>query len=158
MSSFIVSKAEFVKAAGLMYGIEESKRDKHQYYLEVCRKEFEHAYLLCVISVNEQYSDNVVPDEKTYDEEFEEHRRMARTIYERDCVGAEQPIHLRDLRPRLMMFFQSVLYQIENETCHRMVAAWFYTCIIKLFEREKNAIEGWWGEVELKQELNAKAA
>lgn len=158
MSSFIIDKKEYAKAAGLMYGIEESKRDKHHWFLENVRKEFEHAYLLNVISVNGQYGDSVIPDEKRYDEVFDEHRRLARKIYECDCFGAEQPVSLRDLRPRLQHFFQSVLYQIEDETCHRTVAAWLYTCVVKLYEREIRAVEGWWGEIELQNELELKAA
>jgi hypothetical protein len=54
-----------------------------------------------------------------------------------------------------MCFFQSVLYQIEDETCHRTVAAWFYACIVKLYERDIRAVEGWWGDVELEDELKA---
>ena len=161
MSSFIVDKREYVKAAGLMYGIEESKRDKHQYFLDVCRKEFEHAYLLNVISWNDQYGERYVPDEERYDEEFEEHRRLGKQICERDCVGSEQPIRFRDLRPRLLYFFQSVLYQIEDDTCHRTVAAWFYTCTVKLYEREIHALSdcrvAWHGEVGLKEELQKAA-
>ena len=42
MSSFIIDKVEYVKAAGLMYGIESAKRDSHKYFMDVCRKEFEH--------------------------------------------------------------------------------------------------------------------
>ena len=153
MSSFIVDKIEYVKAAGLMYGIEEAKRDKHQYFLDVCRREFEHAYLLNVISYNEQYGTAIVPDEAVYDTAFEEHRLLGKRIYECDMVGFDQPIRLRDLRLRLQHFFGSVLYQIENDTCHRTVSAWFYTCITKLYERELFQIEGWHGEVELQQEL-----
>ena len=60
---------------------------------------------------------------------------------------------LGDLRVRMQRFFGSVLYQIENETCNRTVAAWFYTCITKLYERDLRSIEGWHTEIELKQEM-----
>ena len=136
-----------------MYGIEESKRDKHQYFLDVCRKEFEHCYALNVISVNEQYGDNREPETGSFDEEFEEHRQMAQRIYKNDMFGNQQPVNMRQLRARLHSFFQSVLYQIEDDVCHRTAAAWFYACLTKLHENEVDSVTGWWGEIELKQEL-----
>ena len=152
MSSFIIDKREYVKAAGLMYGIEESKRDKHHYFLEVCRKEFEHAYLLNVVSVNLQYGESVVPDDGRYDDEFEAMRRLARRISEYVATGAPSPLTLPKLRVRLQHFFQSVLYQIEDEACARMVSAWFYSCTVKLYEREIHAVDGWWGSVDIPAE------
>lgn len=157
MSSFIVDKREFIKAAGLMYGIEESKRDKHQYFLDVCRKEFEHCYALNVISVNEQYGENVEPDEESYDEEFEKYRKLGKLIGSDGYASTDGIIYkkvegamtLKDLRPRLWCFFRSVLYQVENEACSRAVSGWFFTCTSKLYEREIHAVEGWWGEVEM---------
>ena len=151
MSSFIIDRKEYVKAAGLMYGIEESKRDSHRYFLERCRNEFHHAYLLNVVSVNAQYGDNAAPDEGAYDELFERYRKLGCKIYGDTFL----PFGLQQLRPRLMNFFQSVLYQIEDETCHRTVAAWFYTCTVKLYEREIRSVEGWWGDVELEDDLKA---
>ena len=161
MSSYIVDKKEFIKAAGLMYGIEEAKRDKHLYFLEVCRKEFVHCYALNVISVNEQYGEDYAPDEASYDEEFEEHRKLGKLIGNDGYTSSngiiyhkvENVMSLKDLRLRMQRFFGSVLYQIENETCHRTVAAWFYTCITKLYERDLRSIEGWHTEIELKQEM-----
>ena len=149
MSSFIVSKREYVKAAGLMYGIEESKRDPHRYFLDNVRKEFEHAYVLNVASVNEQYGDSVVPDGESYDVDFECHRRAGDRIYD----GVERRMSLEMLRPRLQMFFQSVLYQIENEAAHRVVAELFYECTCKLYEREIEVVDGWWGDVQLSDDL-----
>lgn len=161
MSSYIVDKKEFVKAAGLMYGIEESKRDPHSYFMEVCRQEFVHAYQLNVISVNERYRDNAVPDEASYDEEFEEHRQLGKLIGSDGYASANGIIYekvvdvmsLRDLRLGLWKFFDSVLYQIDNDTCHRTVSAWFYTCINKLYTKDIYSVKGWHGEIELKQEL-----
>ena len=64
MSSFIVSKSEFIKAAGLMCGYEQAKgRDSHKWFIDHVREQFENAYRLNVMSVNEQYGDNEMPDE-----------------------------------------------------------------------------------------------
>lgn len=161
MSSFIVPKSEYVKAAGLMYGIEESKRDPHRYFMEVCRQEFVHCYQLNVISWNEQYGEDCVPDEASYDEEFEEYRRLGKLIGSDGYASDNGIIYekvadvmsLSDLRLRLWKFFGSVLYQIENKTCRRTVSAWFYTCVTKLYAKEIYSVEGWHGEIKLKQEL-----
>lgn len=165
MSSYIVDKREYVKAAGLMYGIEESKRDSHQYFLDVCRKEFEHCYALNVISVNEQYGDSIVPDEESYDEEFEKYRKLGVIIGNDGYASTDGIIYkevegimtLKDLRIRLWRFFRSALYQIEDKACGRAVSEWFFTCISKLYERDLEAVEGWSGEVELKDELKQVA-
>ena len=165
MSSFIVDKVEYVKAAGLMYGIESAKRDKHRWFLENVRKEFEHVYALNVISVNEQYSEDTLPDENKYDAEFEAMRKMGVLIgndgyASKDGIIYEQVadvMSLRDLRIRLWYFFRSVLYQIENKAAHRMAAAWFFTCTSKLYENDLYAVEGWHGEVELENKLSKAA-
>lgn len=153
MSSFIIGKVEYVKAAGLMYGIEEVKRHKHSWFLENVRKEFEHCYALNVISVNEQYNTNNAPEEESYDVAFEEHRQLVHTIYKREIVGSDFPVRMKDLRLRLQSFFEGCLYQIENKACERAVAAWFYKCIVKLYEDDVDAVDGWHSRVELKEDI-----
>ncbi|MBR5395791.1 MAG: hypothetical protein IK144_12045 [Bacteroidaceae bacterium] len=159
MSSFIIGKVEYVKAAGLMYGMESAKRDAHRWFLDNVRKEFDHVYALNVASVNEQYSHHepIVPDENSYDDVFEAYCKKGELIgndgYTSDdgiiFHQVEGVMTKHDLRIRLWHFFQSVLYQIENEAAHRMAAAWFFTCISKLYESDLHALGGWWGEVEL---------
>lgn len=155
MSSFIVSKREFIKAAGLMCGYEESKRDSHRYFIEHVRKEFEHAYALNVISVNEQYGDNQEPETEQYDELFERYRKMGTLIgtegYEMGiiCKKVADVMNKRTFRKLMFHFFRSVLYQIENDAAHRAVAELFFTCLCKLYEDDMHDIHGWWGEVEL---------
>lgn len=150
MSSFIISKVNFVKAAGLMYGIEETKRDKHEYFMEHCRERFERCYLLNVASVNEQYGDSTLPEEGSYDAEFETFRDLGRRIY----GGSDRRMNRQQLRPRLLKFFGSVLYQIENDAAHRAVAEWFFICTEKLFGPEIHAVDDWWGDVDLLEDLN----
>lgn len=157
MSSFIIDKVEYVKAAGLMYGIESAKRDTHRWFLENVRKEFEHVYALNVASVNEQYEDNRAPDENSYDDVFEAYRKKGELIgndgYTSDngiiFSKVDGVMTKHDLHIRLWHFFRSVLYQIENDAAHRMAAAWFFTCIGKLYESDLRSVDGWWGEVEL---------
>lgn len=154
MSSYIISKREYVKVAGLMYGIEQAKRDRHQWFLDNVRKEFEHCYALNVTSVNEQYDDNEMPETEEYDDVFEDYRKLGVAIYEGPALH-DGVMKMRDLRVRLWVFFRSVLYQIENDAAHRMAAEWFFTCISKLYENDLHAVEGWWGEVEIENKLKA---
>ena len=146
MSSFVISKVEFVKMAGLMNGIEGAKRDPHYYFMGVCREKFNKAYELNVKSVNEQYHDNALPDGLSYDSIYSQYIDKGRMIYESKFFGEDG---LKKVRPKLLQWFSSVMYQIENEECEKEVAAWFYTCIQKLYEDERDSVEGWWGEIEI---------
>jgi hypothetical protein len=156
MSSFIVSKQEFIKAAGLMCGYEEAKRHSHKWFIEHVRQEFEHAYALNVVSVQEQYKDySFDPEEETLDDVFEAYRKMGSLIYTEGykmgiiCTKVADVMDKPTFRKSMWNFFRSVLYQIENEAAHRAVAELFFTCLSKLYEDEMRSVEGWWGEVEL---------
>lgn len=156
MSSFIVSKQEFIKTAGLMCGYESAKRDSHKWFIDNVRKEFEHAYALNVASVNEQYGDDSMPDEGSYDEVFESYRKKGALIYNEGytsvgaiCVKVEDVMDKRTFGFSMWKFFNSVLYQIENDADHRAVAELFYICLSRLYEDKIREIDGWWGEVEL---------
>ena len=156
MSSFIVSKREFIKAAGLMCGYEEAKRDSHKWFIDHVRQEFEHAYALNVVSVQEQYEDySFDPEEETLDDVFEAYRKMGTLIYTEGykmgiiCTKVADVMDKRTFRRSMWNFFNSVLYQIENEAAHRAVAELFFTCLCKLYKDEMRDVEGWWGEIEL---------
>ena len=157
MSSFIVSKREFIKAAGLMCGYESARRNSHKWFIENVRKEFEHAYALNVLSVNEQYGDNEAPEEGDFDDVFDAYRKEGALIYTEGYAGTvimekvkEDVMDKREFRRCMWTFFDSVLYQIENEAAHRAVSELFYMCLNKLYADETHGVEGWWGEIELK--------
>ena len=155
MSSFIVSKREFIKAAGLMCGYEGAKRDSHRWFVENCRKEFEHCYAMNVVSWNEQYDENTVPDEESYDDVFEAYRKEGALIYTEGYAGSVIMTKVKDVmdkrkfRKSMWRFFNSVLYQIESDAPHRAVCSWFYNCLNKLYEDDMNGAEAWVGEIEL---------
>ena len=146
MSSFVISKPEFVKAAGLMYGIESARNHSHRYFLENVRKEFVRAYELNVASVNEQYGDDSLTDGLDYDSTFEEYKEKGERIYIASVLSNSNGF--KWLRPRLMNFFSFVLYQIENEEMHKEVSSFFMTCISNLFKEDTSSVDGWWGEIE----------
>ena len=154
MSCFLISKLEYTKAAGLMYGIEESKGDSFKWFRDNVRKEFEHCYALNVIAVRGRYDDIDVPNEGQYDAEFETYRKLGRRIFSN--YDPRHGMTREQLRPRLMKFFSSVLYQVDDDdTIHRMVAEWLYKCIDRLYECETESVEGWWGDVDLSDEIQA---
>lgn len=157
MSSFIIDRKEYIKAAGLMCGFEEAKRHSHKWFIDNVRQEFEHAYALNVISVNEQYGDNEVPDENRYDDVFEAYRKMG-TLIGNDGYASDNGIiyeKVQDVidkatfRLQIFSFFNSVLYQIENDAAYRTVAALFYTCLDKLYESDLRGVDSWHSEVKL---------
>lgn len=147
MSSFVVEKIEFVKAAGLMYGFEESKREKHLYFLNVVKEKFLECWRNNIESVCEQYDDDesIYADDDNYDEVFEKYRKLGAKIF----MGINAPMTRREFAFSMMSFFNSVLYQVENDDLHDKCAAFFFTCTKKLFEVEIRKVEGWWGDIEI---------
>ena len=151
MSSFVISKVNYVRAAGLMYGIEEAKPRPHKWFLDHVRKDFEHAYALNVYSVNEQYDTNNLPDENSYDEDFETYRKKGRDIWINKIEGSKtNVIPWNHFRYMMMNFFSGVMYQIENKYAHRVVCELFCRCILYyLFDEEINDVPHIWSEIDL---------
>ena len=147
MSSFVINKSEYVRAAGLMYGIEASRRgNAHGYFLDNVRKNFVKCYELNVDSVNEQYNDNAEKDGCEYEYEFQQFCKIGERI---KCGFYDVKMTFEELRINLMHFFRSVLYQIENKEMSQFVGAFFFECASKLFGDELYAAEGWWGSIEI---------
>ncbi len=157
MSSFVIDKKEYIKAAGLMCGFEEAKRDPHKWFIDNVRQQFEHAYALNVASVCERYDDEVMPDEENYDDVFEAYRKMGALIRTEGYTSSNGIIFSKTkevmdkstFRRSMFKFFNCVLYQIENDAAHRAVAELFYRCLDKLYEDDLRSVNGWWGEIEL---------
>ena len=147
MSSFVVNKVEFIKAAGLIYGVLNNRREKSNYFLSHLYDKFVECYMANEESVAEQYDEEVSYDDKEYKDVFEAYKaKGSRFEYEWLCGRGEMSV--TTLKASLHKFFNSVLYQIENERLYERTAAFFYQCISCL-SREQSAINGWWGEVEI---------
>ena len=141
-----------------MCGYEGAKRDSHKWFVDHVRERFERAYQLNVESVNAQYDDCTMLDEESYDAEFEAYRKAGELIY-REGYGSSNGIIFeqvaevmskKSFRKAMWKFFDSVLYQIENDAAHREVSELFYACLNKLYDNDVRDIDGWWGEIELK--------
>ena len=149
MSSFVINKIEFVKAAGLMYGIEESKRIPFRYFLDNVRDNFVRAFEFNALSVAEQYGDDTpFTDDLTYSETFDIYRAKGAKIWQADGF-AGVGMTRKDLRNGLTKFFHSVLYQIENREMYTWTSSFFWECVARMDDAEVAKAEGWWGEVEI---------
>lgn len=145
MSSFVINKIEFVKAAGLMYGIEESRRIPFKYFLDNVRDNFVRAFEFNALSVAEQYGDDTpFTDDLTYNETFDIYRAKGAKLWQ-SGIGTTR----KNLRNGLTKFFHSVLYQIENREMYTWTSSFFWECVARMDDAEIAKAEGWWGEVEV---------
>ena len=149
MSSYVINKREFIKAAGIMCGFEEGKRYPHKYFIETVKARFVKCYELNVDSVAEQYGEESgCYDGSEYNNTFEEYRTKGRALYHNFMRVDDVRVGVKFILPRMMVFFRSVLYQIENEEMANVVGNFFFECIGKLMERDTE-VDGWWGEIEI---------
>ena len=147
MSSFVINKTEYIKAAGLMYGIHDASHRKSEHFLNHVRYWFKNCYSLNVKSCNWQYDEPVEEDTDEYSEIFEAYKDKGRKIA--IGMGEGDVQNINDLRIRLMKFFACVLYQIEDEDCNEYAAWLAFICMEQLYAAEVEQINGWWGEIEI---------
>lgn len=143
MSSYVINKNEYVKAAGIMYGVEKSSRFPHTYFLDVVRKKFNELYILNEKSVSIQYKEESCPDECEYIDIFWEYAEKSKQM----LID-----NRKELTFNMMIFFNSILYQIEDEEMHMKASDFLYMCIRKLLEFDedyKKISDGdaWWGTI-----------
>lgn len=149
MSSFVICKKEYVKAAGIMYGIEKNRRFSHKYFLDVVRQKFNEIYIMNEKSVSAQYKEDYSPDECEYIDTFWEYAKKMQDVWLR--MSADEK---RNFTFKMMNFFNSVLYQIEDEEMHKAASDFFFVCVEKMFnfDADYKAVTGsinFWGKVEL---------
>ena len=144
MSSFVISKIEYIKAAGLMYGLESKRKCPHTFFLENVKAKFEQLYRLNVLSVAEQYGDDpdtIGEDGCSYDSVFNTYKAKGKSIGE---------FELPTIKNGLFQFFESILYQIENPDMNKEASAFLYKCTAKLIDICNEHPEvGWWCEVSI---------
>ena len=143
MSSFVIDKKEYVKAAGIMYGVEKLNRFPHTYFLNVVRQKFNELYILNEASVSIQYKEESCPDECEYIDTFWEYVEKSKQMLNDNR---------KELTFNMMIFFNSILYQIEDEEMHMKASDFLYMCIRELLEFDedyKKISDGaaWWGTI-----------
>ena len=146
MSSFIIGKKEYVKAAGLVCGVAScSKYGGNTTFCVNVKKQFEHIYKLNVYSWCEQYDEDIAVDTCDYEGVFNDYKELGRRIY----MGLESKMSLDTLRYSLIKFFGSITYQIENEDANMEAASYLYACVEMLYQDKTDDIDGFWSSIDI---------
>ena len=146
MSSFIISKKEYIKAAGLVCGVAScSKYGGNPVFCANVKKQFERIYKLNVYSWCEQYDEDVAEDTCDYESVFNEYKELGRRIY----MGLESKMSLDKLRRSLLNFFSSITYQIENEDANMEAASYLFPCVEMLYQDKTDDVVGFWGSIDI---------
>ena len=146
MSSFIISKKEYIKAAGLVCGVAScSKYGGNPVFCANVKKQFEHIYNLNVYSWCEQYDEDIEKDTKDYESVFNDYKELGRRVY----MGLESKMSLDMLRYSLINFFGSITYQIENEDANMEAASYLFSCVDMLCQDKTDDIDGFCGSVDI---------
>lgn len=118
MSSFIISKEEYIKAAGTVAGLAESLPHFWLYDYETGRnatqedyyRMFTECYTMNAMSVKEQYHDpELFTDGSSYKRTFDDYRKKGRS------AGLHRGEDFKRITAELVNFFSSAVYQTEKE-------------------------------------------
>lgn len=133
MSSFVIGKEEYIKAAGICAGIASIK--KMWVYDYIARRNmepedyynrFSECYTMNALSVQEQYQDaEPETDPADYLQTFKTYQAKGR-------AAATNPEKLRGLILDLRDFFASAQYQTEKESYYFKMQALFNTILVAL--------------------------
>ena len=141
MSSYVISKVDYIKCAGYIAGIaagtsigcrefwlydnvEHRNTDKELYH-----KRFSQCYDMNAKSVQEQYKDKEAEtDTNDYMKEFNAYYKKGYTLN-----METREIQLQAIAD-IQKFFHSVLYQTENEKFNFLMTHWFFRIQDELFE------------------------
>lgn len=142
MSSFAISKREYIKAAGYFAGLADQENyyykesaifwynskkgglmDAEDYYKAFCS-----LYEMNGRSVMLQYHhSSAESDPEEYRQDFTEYRRKAADLY-KNAVTVAGYTELRDSIFEFLNFCNSVAYQIEDSGLSRQAKRFMYTC------------------------------
>lgn len=151
MSSFIIEKEEYVKAAGLVVGSfgerYSRKRDCiSSYWYDRALGQFYNLYLLNVESYNLQYSTFEIPDPLNDRDKqlYEEYKSKGIAISNSEKAR-------QDLIFNLHRFFRSVNYQIEDKDCDMKASKIMFVFMSCMISSIKFDDQQWWGSIKLEQ-------
>lgn len=145
MSSFVIDKSEYIKAAGLIAGLLYEDHDRGD-ILEFFNK----AWRYNAMSVQEQYGDEECEqDDCEYMDEFHKALEIAQRSY---CAGSKY--QTLDIIDCLSMFFCCALYQTENEEYAGELAQVFVRYLGRMLTTycgHATDANGWWGTINIKE-------
>ena len=135
MSSFVISKSEYIKAAGFLAAVTEARNyyrepvlslwkrsEARRYTAEDVRKDFAALYRINAAAVAEQYGDREPENETaTYAAVFLAAKARGADLMRRGYMqGSGTAVHeLRRATYGLVMFLRSAMYQIEGDEYER---------------------------------------
>ena len=149
MSSFVIDKQEYVKAAGLVSGIVEDKK-VWLYDYEANRKSepadfykrFVNCYEMNALSVMEQYEDNEPEtDSNKYTDVFKAYVAKGKTI-------ATRPQKLTELILDLRQFFEGAKYQTEKEAYYFKMCMYFNAILAAFMPLLSSYKSDCWGSID----------
>lgn len=132
MSSFVISKKEYIKVAGYIAGIAAGCTGSREFWLydqkegkntdkELFYKRFVQCYEMNAESVKDQYNDKEAErDTNDYKKEFNEYFKKGRTLH-----LESQEVKIRALSG-IQIFFHSALYQTEDQKYNFMMTHYFF--------------------------------
>ena len=152
MSSFVISKKEYIKAAGVVAGIAEAKRDFWIYNYEKGRKyteadyydTFSEFFTLNALSVQMQYGDKIAAEDPAeYKKEFKAAVNLGKQlVYAGNKAVNDAAVELNDL-------FRSAIYQTEYEPYMWKMSMFFDRVISEIFESVNPHECRSWGSIEI---------
>lgn len=151
MSSFVIRKEEYVKAAGVIAGIASIKKiwvydyqagrnmTKEDYYTR-----FVECFEMNALSVAEQYHDDFPEMDATeYKDIFNYGYDYGRT------TTAMEPHHLPELIMKLRSFLRSAIYQTETESYMFKMKMLFNEILVELMKYMYNGEVDDWGSLDI---------
>lgn len=149
MSSFVIGKEEYIKAAGLVSGISQIKKIWHYDY-NSCRNstpedyynQFVKFYEMNALSVQEQYDD---PEPETDSNDYKATFKKAMKAGTAAVINGG----LRDRIMQLRSFFKCAMYQTEKESYSYMMQLYFDRLLVELMQYLHKVPENSWGDIEL---------
>lgn len=156
MSSYVISKEEYIKAAGVVAGIVDKLNagslDRFWLYDYITRRNmtaddyyrnFAECFEMNALSVQEQYHDDTPErDDNEYFDTFSEYRAKAKR-------NAGKPDKLREMVLMLHSFFKSAEYQTEKESYYWKMTTFFNRINSALLPFMTDQICETWGAIEL---------
>ena len=150
MSSFVIGKEEYIKAAGVIAGIADVKNiwlydysqnrnsTPEDYY-----RRFTECFEMNMLSVQEQYDENVPEsDSNEYMETFKAYMQKGKN-------AAMYPEKLKNIIMDLWQFFRSAQYQTEKEAYYFKMQMYFNSILVALMPYLHSHESECWGEFDI---------
>lgn len=153
MSSFVIGKDSYIRAAGVVAALAENKKlwvydysvghnmEKADYY-----RRFSECYTMNALSVMEQYNDDEMETAPETDKECSAIFETAYRKTKSGLIGFSASFDLKQVISNLLHFFQSAMYQTEKEAYYFKMQMFFNQLTAALTEKYLLPDSECWGE------------